>query len=105
MDDEVLKYFEEALEAFACDQAERARYEKENENYEDGPFHVSYAEARVMMDPEYFPQDSEEPIDIDAVAAVVEKLKNTDYFGEVDESYFIDDTSAPERYTDAYRQR
>ena len=98
--EEFLKELEKADERF---QKEKELY-KDELMEEDESFHVSHAEAYVIQDENLFPRNGKEPITLEEARKAVERLRKTDYFGNVDESFFIDDVSAPPRYTEEYRQ-
>lgn len=75
-----------------------------NQEEEDNSFHVSKAEAYVIQDENLFPRNGKETIYLEEVRKVVEKLRSTEYFGDADESFFVDDELAPPRGTEEYRQ-
>lgn len=72
---------------------------KFSEEEDDEPPHITHAAAYLSLDPKYahikYIEDAEE---------LVKKLRKTDYFGDADESFFVDDESAPPRGTEEYRQ-
>lgn len=98
--EEFLKELEKADERF---QKEKELY-KDELMEEDESFHVSHAEAYVIQDENLFPRNNGGHIYLEDVRKVVEELRKTDYFGDADESFFIDDNSAPPRGTEEYRQ-
>lgn len=74
---------------------------KFSEDEDDEPFHVSHAEFEVLSDPDY---NGKYQIGTKELERLIRRLRNKRYFGDVDDSFFEDDVSAPSRGTEEYRQ-